>query len=181
MMGKLYRLRAILLVVGSLLVSNANGAIVHRQFEIVFDTGALTGSAFPGSLSYNDTHLTGLGTEFLGPTGGLFAMEGALTFDVTIGPDTFQLEDDSFAPHFPEFQFFDGEFIDVGYTALLFTSPYPAFLDILGGTATYISRHDEESEGRWVLNETAVPDENVGLAALALCVAGLILTNRRDL
>lgn len=58
------RLGALLAV--ALLLQPANATIIHKSFTALLDSGPYAGTVFDGTFSYDNTGVTGVGTEYLG-------------------------------------------------------------------------------------------------------------------
>ncbi|MEM9482417.1 MAG: PEP-CTERM sorting domain-containing protein [Cyanobacteria bacterium P01_F01_bin.116] len=102
---------AIVAASAGLLLASSNGALAATQafdFEVSILDGPLLGDLFTGTLSFDDTSLTNLGSEIIGVDEGL-----AVNFSY-LGSDFTEADDFSF-PFFPTVEFSDGEILSLNY------------------------------------------------------------------
>ncbi len=159
----------------------ASGATITRDFNIEFTSGALNGQTVMGTLSYDDTNLTGTGLEFLSPIGDPFGdPEGFLSIDFMVGPDTFTLANDFSFPDTPELYFQDGDpfGLSIGNLGLPSFSTFfgddvaPSGFNSLFGefgvpdAFTHVSDQTGESGAQINLKPLGVPDGGSTLALL---------------
>lgn len=87
------------------------GAVFSADLDGVFTVGPLTNQTFQGAVTWEDTNLTGVGREEIGPFGTPDVPEGLLAASLTIEGTTFLASQDDEWPRTPFLFFQDGEFV----------------------------------------------------------------------
>jgi hypothetical protein len=148
----------------------ANAAIIHKSFVATLDTGAYSGTVFPGTFSYNNATVTGVGTEYVGLTSLNFTLKGvAFTrFDIDEGGQAV-LEDGVFSY----------------FTAAIFPpTPWPAPVSDIAfgfggpGVIGYITGANDFGSGTYMIVSASVP-EPATPAVMALGLLVLLGMRRR--
>jgi hypothetical protein len=162
-------LGALILAIG-LIATTAHANSITYDFTSDVTAGALAGNQYMGEFSYDDTVLTGVGTEYVRPSVGGLAVSLDLEGTVYTEVDDFDYGDPN---QFPRLTFNDGVFEHLNW---MFSSPFGTvhftfFNDLEGpvieigpdkvGTVSYAVRG---SDG-------VVPEPN---AALLFCLGTIV-------
>jgi hypothetical protein len=84
------------------------------DFTVTITEGSLIGNQYYGSLSFNDSIITGVGEELITPANGNIMVN--FTFiDRNLIPKTYTQLDDIFAPEFPRIDYENGDFAGLVY------------------------------------------------------------------
>ena len=128
----------------------ASATIIHKGFVATLQTGPLAGTVFPGTFSYDDSTLTGVGTEYLGLTSLNFTLKGvAFTrFDIDQGGQAI----------------FDNGALWYFTAAIFPPTPWPAPVSDIAfgfggpGVIGYISGANDFGLGQYVIGAAELPE-----------------------
>lgn len=162
--------RAAILILLALFAAPASATIVHKSFVATLTDGPYAGTVFPGTFSYDDASVTGVGTDYVALTSLNFTLKGVAFTRNDIDQGGQALLQDGVLWYF---------------TAAIFPpTPWPSPVSDIAfgfggpGVIGYIAGAQEFGLGEYVIGPAAVP-EPASFTALAFGLLGIFGYFRR--